>query len=93
MSLRQEARADTKARHTPSAQVFASESLTVHPDQYARLASAAAATSDSENNSVLDPVCGMKIAHATAKATVERAGVAKHFCNQSCATQCRTTPV
>ena len=63
------------------------------PDHYARIANAAAATSDSENNTVIDPVCGMKIDPAKAEATVERQGVNHHFCSQSCATQFRADPV
>jgi YHS domain-containing protein len=32
----------------------------IEPDHYARIPNTAAAISDSDNNAVIDPVCGMK---------------------------------
>ena len=63
------------------------------PDHHVQMPHAAPATSNSEGNTVIDPVCGMKVDPAKAEATIEHQGVTHHFCSQGCAQKFRDDPV
>ncbi len=69
---------DTPLKTAGKAEVETSASSTPTPAQNTEL--------------VIDPVCGMKVDPAKARATVEHEGATYHFCSEGCATKFRASP-